>query len=337
MSETLRWILIAFSVALLIGIYLWGRRSSGHGAVSDDALMRRPEPRIQSRDSGHDDFADEIQPMEEFGSSANSEVDSSASTEDVAISAVRREQQENDDDSYEPPYELDEPGGSQAGEYSNSEYSYGNYTRNELAGRHARRARIEPTFSEAAPTEELPVNELPQEQTQNLAEAPTLSMSSTPQPRRIERRKIIALRLSSGPQRFDGARLRAAIEAESLQHGKYNVFHRLHEDGASIFSVASMIEPGIFDLEKMAGAQFPGVTLFAQLPGPVAGMHALNELVACARSLHQALGGTLQDERGVPLTVHRIERLRQDVRDFERPHAGAVLTDTGSTSRPASH
>jgi FtsZ-interacting cell division protein ZipA len=48
-------------------------------------------------------------------------------------------------------------------------------------------------------------------------------------------------------------------------------------------------------------------------------MHALNELVACARRLQQSLGGTLQDDRGVPLTVHRIERMRQEVREFERP------------------
>jgi FtsZ-interacting cell division protein ZipA len=47
-------------------------------------------------------------------------------------------------------------------------------------------------------------------------------------------------------------------------------------------------------------------------------MHALNEMIACARRLQQSLGGTLQDDRGVPLTVHRIEKLRQEVRDFER-------------------
>ena len=51
-------------------------------------------------------------------------------------------------------------------------------------------------------------------------------------------------------------------------------------------------------------------------------MHALNELVACARRLQANLGGKLQDERGVPLTVHRIERMRQEVREFERPPAG---------------
>jgi FtsZ-interacting cell division protein ZipA len=76
----------------------------------------------------------------------------------------------------------------------------------------------------------------------------------------------------------------------------------------------------------MPEMHYPGVTLFAQLPGPTPGMHALNELIACARKLQQALGGMLQDDRGVPLTVHRIERLRQEVREFERPGAGSRPT-----------
>ena len=76
-----------------------------------------------------------------------------------------------------------------------------------------------------------------------------------------------------------------SLLAESLQHGKYDIFHRLHADGSIVFSVASMVEPGTFDLEKMGETLYPGITLFAQLPGPVPGMHALNELVACARRL----------------------------------------------------
>src|SRR5690606_9673123 len=164
--------------------------------------------------------------------------------------------------------------------------------------------------------------------------APTLSSSEAPHtPRRIERRKILSLRLSLIPQRVSGDRLLECLLAESLEHGKYSVFHRLHADGQAIFSVASMVEPGTFDLETMNEHEYPGVTLFAQLPGPVPGMHALNELIACARRLQQALGGTLQDERGVPLTVHRIERLRQEVREFERPQSQLSTTRTSGPSR----
>jgi cell division protein ZipA len=177
------------------------------------------------------------------------------------------------------------------------------------------RGRVEPTFADA-PTEELPVHPV------SGSAAPTLSSSEAPQARRVERRKILSVRLAMAPQRIEGAKLLEALLAESLEHGKYSIFHRLHSDGGIVFSVASMVEPGTFEVEKMGETLYPGITMFSQLPAPVPGMHALNELIACARRLQANLGGTLQDERGVPLTVHRIERMRQEVREFERPPAG---------------
>jgi cell division protein ZipA len=190
------------------------------------------------------------------------------------------------------------------------------------------RSRLEPTFTDTVTTAELPVR------SEASGPAPTLSSSEAPQTRRIERRKILSLRLSFTPQRVEGAKLLENLQSESLQHGKYQVFHRQHADGASIFSVASMVEPGTFELEKMGETFYSGITLFAQLPAPVPGMHALNELVACARRLQQSLGGTLQDERGVPLTVHRIERMRQEVREFERPPAGGGRGATSHSAHP---
>jgi cell division protein ZipA len=182
------------------------------------------------------------------------------------------------------------------------------------------RGRVEPTFADA-PTEEMPVRP-PTPPAAAASPAPTLSSSEAPQARRIERRKILSLRIAMVPQRVEGAKLLEALLAESLQHGKYGIFHRLHTDGSIVFSVASMVEPGSFEVEKMSETLYSGITMFTQLPGPVPGMHALNEVIACARRLQANLGGTLQDERGVPLTVHRIERMRQEVREFERPPAG---------------
>jgi cell division protein ZipA len=206
--------------------------------------------------------------------------------------------------------------------------------REALPGHESWRGRVEPTFADA-PTEEMPVRPPTSAPTAAAAAtasaAPTLSSSEAPQARRVERRKILSVRIAMAPQRVEGAKLLEALQAESLQHGKYSVFHRLHTDGSIVFSVASMVEPGTFDLEKMGETLYPGVTMFTQLPGPVPGMHALNELIASARRLQANLGGTLQDERGVPLTVHRIERMRQEVREFERPPAGGGR-GTGSQS-----
>lgn len=300
----LRWILVGFAIVVLAAIYLWGRKASTETSKHEPALRSRPEPAF-TQDS--------------------STVSESPSDDDVEWQA--RGEGEQEISSFEA---VDEPPAARASEQ---------ITMERPVEREGRRVRVEPTFSDAPVTEELPVSSESATATTNepsastTAEAPTLSSGDSPPPKRIERRKILSLRLSAIPHRIDGSRLRAALEAEQLQHGKYAVFHRLHDNGASIFSVASMVEPGTFDLEKMAETQYPGITLFAQLPGPVPGMHALNELVACARRLQQNLNGTLQDDRGVPLTVHRIERMRQEVREFERPTQGGGRSLSSTTAR----
>lgn len=283
----LRWILIGCGIVLLVGIYLWGRRGE-RGVVSGAGTAReRPEPQFVSgqADFAHDAVADD-------DSEAATGAEHASDAQQIVVS--RRSEP------VMPSAEL--PVGASA--------------------RDPRRPRIEPTFTEVGygghedvvddedgRTAELPVDET--------VHAPTVTMSSTPPPRRIERRKIISLRLAASAQRYSGEELLEAFAAESLEHGRYDVFHRLH-DGASVFCVASMVEPGTFDLERMAGQNYPGVTLFAQLPGPLPGVHALQDLVTSGKRLQERLGGTLQDDRGVPLTVHRIDKLRQDVVDFER-------------------
>jgi cell division protein ZipA len=285
----LRWILFGFAIVLLAGIYLWGRRTSAQERA--EAGRIRPEPTLQD--------------YEERPEQARAQSAPSIAYEGEP--AVRFAPLPDSARALAPPPLVPEqeshPSANPVG-----------------AVQDTWRGRLEPSFTESFVTEELPVEPAVTNATPS-SSAPTLSSGDAPAPRRIERRKILALRLAAAPRRIEGARLLEAFEAESLQHGKYDVYHRLHDDGTSIFSVASMVEPGTFDLEKMPRSEFPGVTMFAQLPGPVPGMHALNELVACARRLQQTLGGTLQDDRGVPLTVHRIERMRQEVREFERPPA----------------
>ncbi|AMN46849.1 hypothetical protein ACG33_07010 [Steroidobacter denitrificans] len=313
MSE-LRWILIGFGIVLLAGIYLWGRRRT----AAEFDMPARAEPGL------HPTGAHTAEP--------------------AAPTAAAP------DNAPPPPGAMSAPpAAAAAGNYAATVDPY-------MATIARPALRREPTFSEPAPAEDPPSSaddpSAADQAARNIAhdapagsgaspedspgaswtpgsgaspsaaaQTPTSgSFAETQTPRRIERRKILSLRLSAAPQRLDGAKLLETLQQEGLEHGKYKVFHLLH-DGASIFSVASMVEPGIFEPELMAETEFPGITLFAQLPGPVPGMHALNELVACARRLQQCLGGTLQDDRGVPLTVHRIERLRQEIREFERPAA----------------
>lgn len=327
----LRWILIGFGIVLLAGIYLWGRRSGA--AVGDDGVLRsRPEPSMQPQG-----FADAHPEPEETPAYQRARLDELPSPEEepavnYEVTAVRPAPRvERRPVRVAAPVAEEDDGPSPSSAWETPR-AYGRESQPAAEPARSspipdfRRSRVEPTLGGG---EEV-AHELTTQPMSAATSAPTLSSSdSPPQPRRSDRRKILSLRLSLAPQRVEGAKLQEVLQAELLNHGRYDIFHREHAEGQSVFSIASMVEPGTFDLEKMNETLYPGVTLFAQLPGPVPGMHALNEMVACARRLHSALGGVLQDDRGVPLTVHRIERMRQEVRDFERPQSGGARAQRG--------
>jgi len=109
----------------------------------------------------------------------------------------------------------------------------------------------------------------------------------------------------------------AALETHGLAFGRYQVFHRKHTDGRSLFCVASLIEPGTFDVAEMADQEFRGITLFAVLPGPVEPLETMNELFGTARGLAEELSGMVQDGKGMPMSPQRAAALREDIARFQ--------------------
>jgi cell division protein ZipA len=137
-------------------------------------------------------------------------------------------------------------------------------------------------------------------------------------PNSSEKQKIVTVRVcAAGETRWPGGALLSALELHGLAYGRYQVFHRRHVDGRSLFCVASLIEPGTFDVARMAAEEFRGVTLFAVLPGPVEPLLTLDELLAAARGLALELSGMVQDAKGMPLSPQRAAALREDVALFQ--------------------
>ncbi|MFM7067669.1 MAG: cell division protein ZipA C-terminal FtsZ-binding domain-containing protein [Gammaproteobacteria bacterium] len=155
--------------------------------------------------------------------------------------------------------------------------------------------------------------------------APAPRAAERPRPTRPPRQKILALRLvgNSASGRFQGATLRSTLEAEGLTFGRYHIFHRELSERQLVFSVASLIEPGSFEIESMDLQEFPGISLFAVLPGALPATEVFDELVACARRLASRLGGQLQDDRRAPLTAARVLEMRDEITVFEN----ALLED----------
>ncbi len=129
--------------------------------------------------------------------------------------------------------------------------------------------------------------------------------------------RIVALRLIAASGHWNGAQLRMALEAEGLSYGPYSIFHREREDGKTLFYVASMMEPGSFDLARMDQQEFSGVSLFGVVPGPLDAPSTFDLVLTVGRSLAERMKGQLQDEQGSTLTSQRILNLREELVHFE--------------------
>lgn len=134
------------------------------------------------------------------------------------------------------------------------------------------------------------------------------------------KQRIVALRLVAPESGWNGKALRAALEGEDLRFGRYSIFHREREDGKTLFYVASLMEPGSFDLTRMDGREFPGISVFGIVPGPIEAPETFDLVLAVARRLAEKLGGQLQDEQGSTLTAQRILNLREELVHFEHRH-----------------
>ena len=135
--------------------------------------------------------------------------------------------------------------------------------------------------------------------------------------------KIVTLRVvAKNRGSFRGDKLILCMRGIGLRHGKFGIFHRHEGDDASstIFSAASLVEPGSFELSNLKEQEIPGISLFAVLPGPIDGADAFDLMMAAARAIAQSLDGELLDESGSTLSIQRERYLREEIIQFE--HAG---------------
>ena len=132
--------------------------------------------------------------------------------------------------------------------------------------------------------------------------------------------KIVTLRIVGRNKKpFQGDELILSMRGIGLRHGKFGIFHRYdgNDEGRTIFSAASLVEPGSFDLANIKEQQIPGISLFLILPGPIDGVEAFDLMMAAARALAQTLDGELLDESGSTLSIQRERYLREEIIQFQ--------------------
>ena len=142
----------------------------------------------------------------------------------------------------------------------------------------------------------------------------------TPTPVAEEPPKILVINVVAKAAYFGGPDLMRAAEEVGLEPGEWNIFHRPddHSPQQTLFSMASLVEPGSFPFGRMEGFSTPGLCLFTQLPGPRDGLAVYSDMLFSAERIAALLDGELQDEAHQLLTRDKIERVREEILQHKR-------------------
>lgn len=140
-------------------------------------------------------------------------------------------------------------------------------------------------------------------------------------PRQADTEVIILHVVARDGAVFLGKDLLEILLACDLRFGDLRFFHR-HEQragrGPIQFSVANMLQPGIFDIDNMHAMQTRGLVFFLTLPGPQDMIRAFDYMLETAKTVARNLGGELLDESRSVLSRQTVAHARQQVREFER-------------------
>ena len=185
-------------------------------------------------------------------------------------------------------------------------WSRGILSRNMLPALPRRKQRTEPSIGGPAPPPAPAIAEPPP-----LVETVTEEEKAHPPPDRI-----VALRLVPRGGELVSQRAVTALRNRGLEHGRYGIFHRQLGTNREGFSVASLTEPGTFDLDNLADTTIAGLSFFIVLPGSGDPVTRFDAMVEAARALSVELAADLFDERGSSWSSQRERYLREELIEY---------------------
>ena len=137
--------------------------------------------------------------------------------------------------------------------------------------------------------------------------------------------KIVALHAAArGSETMRGPDIVRVLDEAGLVHGRYRIFHKHPPTtgggvnvATTLYSVASMTEPGAIPLEQLESLQVRGLTCFMMLPGSRNGAEVFDDMLATARRVSELLDAELLDEGGSTLTKQAAAHIREEIITFE--------------------
>lgn len=127
---------------------------------------------------------------------------------------------------------------------------------------------------------------------------------------------IIAMAIKRVEGDISGEEILTACKACNIHYGEMNIFHCPADNNPStyaLFSIANMLEPGTFELDKMEQFSTTGLSLFMQLPLPMNCLDAYDIFLEKARLLAKFLNAELYDEKFNLVTSQAISHNKEKI------------------------
>lgn len=142
--------------------------------------------------------------------------------------------------------------------------------------------------------------------------------------------KIVSLYVAArSGEVLRGEDIVVAAEKTGLVFGYMNVFHRLvegHPERGPIFSMASIMKPGSFDMASIREMETPAIAFFLTLPAPMTALDAWEKMLPTVQRMGELLDGVVLDDSRNALGRQRIAHIRDDLRAYDRQHQAPPLT-----------
>lgn len=133
---------------------------------------------------------------------------------------------------------------------------------------------------------------------------------------------IVLYVIAESKQGFDGVDVLTVLEELGLKYGEMKIFHHYGvgelKVKKAIFSVANVVEPGIFPLRQIEQFTTRGLAFFMRLPGPFGGRVAFELMLNTTHRVAEILNGYLEDEKHQLLTPEVVNTLRERIAQFEK-------------------
>jgi cell division protein ZipA len=115
---------------------------------------------------------------------------------------------------------------------------------------------------------------------------------------------------------FLGQALVDILLRSGMTFGEMDIFHQLNENAEQLFSLASAVEPGSFNLSSIDQFSTPGVSLFMRVHELREPLQILDSILSLANTIAQELNGEVRDESRSVMTPQTKEHCRQSITQF---------------------